>query len=68
MGDHKTRGRITVDYWVACGDCYDHAPLADVRRLGSATANAKAEGWKFTKRWGWLCPACQEKHAKANPR
>lgn len=63
MGEQKPRGRIIVEYWIGCGDCYEHVPLVELRRFGSPTANAIGEGWKYTKRHGWLCPKCQDKEA-----
>jgi hypothetical protein len=62
MAERKIiRGHVIIDYWVCCGRCGDHTALAEIRRYGSTRKNAEAEGWRYTKADGWVCPTCLAK-------
>lgn len=64
MSTYIPRGRIRADYRVSCGRCYDDLILVSTRQHGGAVGNAEAEGWKYTKSDGWVCPRCQERDSK----
>lgn len=57
-----TRGRISVAYTVACG-CWAKSSQLPRKRL--AIIAAERDGYRFTRKYGWLCPACQEEKTVA---
>ncbi len=46
---------------ITCGGCMKMQYL-HVHTRQAASAEAKEQGWRYTRRQGWICPACQEKN------
>ena len=54
-----TGGRITKEYWISCGICLDERVL-DVPRPKTPAKSAREQGYKLTRKFGWICPKCKE--------
>lgn len=52
------KGYINLRATAWCGGCYSWLDLG-TGKLSTAVKMAVAQGWKKTKKRGWLCHTCQ---------
>lgn len=54
--NRRVKGYVTREFTFHCGACSCHNAYAEtVQAL--ATDKARAEGWRWTAEFGWVCPA-----------
>lgn len=51
------KGRMTTEHTVWCRWCGDYTQEAIPTKHDMAQV-VKSQGWKLTKKEGWVCPAC----------
>jgi hypothetical protein len=52
-----TRGQLTRTTWCCCGSCSDSGMISE-ERGETGTQAAKRQGYRYTKKLGWVCPKC----------
>lgn len=58
----KTKSKIVITATVTCGKCGSYTqilPGARCRSLAGVVKELRADGWKNTRKLGWVC--CLEK-------
>jgi hypothetical protein len=64
--DFARKGRIQAEYWAHCGGCEWHEPTAPQPHLTPAQ-EMQERGWKYTSKYGWLCPDCLKELEQETP-
>lgn len=52
------RGDITTEYTFWCGKCIYWEQISAAYNKNEAIKEARSQGWKLTKKDGWVCPWC----------
>jgi hypothetical protein len=55
-----TKGGITTEKTVWCGICNQWEQAG----AGGHVKRFKHEGWRRSKKYGWLCPVCAPKYGR----
>lgn len=56
-GAGRPRGHMSTDITVWCGTC-DQFLQTDYSTKADAKWQANQEGWRYSSKFGWLCPEC----------
>jgi hypothetical protein len=59
IAPHSHRGRWSADWWLTCGICGSQDFVDGGTRRRPVT-QAKEQGWRLTRRNGWVCRECAE--------
>lgn len=57
--EDKPRGSISREYTAWCGVC-EYWDQTAARNITDAIKDFKRDGWKNTRKRGWVCPKCMK--------
>lgn len=54
------RGIIVTEHFPQCGVCENTFPDYKGCTKSQLLHTMKCDGWRYTKKYGWVCPECME--------
>ena len=54
------KGKVSTGYTVRCGKCEAQHQLDNMSRKSEFHIQIEREGWRKTREYGWICPACRK--------